>query len=449
MSLTKVTYSMISDASANVVDFGADPTGVAPSRDAIIAALTSLKATGGSVYFPPGTYAVSTSISLDATWTKPITLYADKGTATIQYGGALSDSVFILYDVDVSCLGLNIVGNYPPSAGGGFFGQSAFNINYTNLTVRDCEISFVYQNGISALNSIVVADSNYIHDNGNEGILLSIGCHDSSVTNNIFYQNKWHLDINGYNITVSGNKFLQTWDVYQTWGVTIERNGADWKVENIVVDGNIFENTWDIGLNVSGSASTNPPSNIVISNNVMNINQDNTSHFGTAFTLSNCENITIIGNEIRNCATDTGSLVDAAVVEVIGYLRNLVIDANHCMTAQHFLEFRSGYSIDAANINVTNNLVGGVTYGVMFASDSGTIDGIVVDGNTFVTAENVYYFRGLVTPTGSWFMENTLKNITGAEADGLNIPSANIRHRTAANVVCVGGFTIATSTSHY
>jgi hypothetical protein len=57
MALTKVSYSMIEGASANVLDFGADPTGVADSTSAIQAALNS---GAGSVYLPEGTYLFST-----------------------------------------------------------------------------------------------------------------------------------------------------------------------------------------------------------------------------------------------------------------------------------------------------------------------------------------------------------------------------------------------------
>jgi len=55
MSLTKVTYSMISGAPANVLDFGADITGVADST----AAFTLAFATGRLVYAPAGTYRLN------------------------------------------------------------------------------------------------------------------------------------------------------------------------------------------------------------------------------------------------------------------------------------------------------------------------------------------------------------------------------------------------------
>tara|TARA_R110002126_G_scaffold164103_2_gene311991 strand:- start:887 stop:2236 length:1350 start_codon:yes stop_codon:yes gene_type:complete len=54
MSLTKATYSMIAGAPGNVLDFGADPTGVTESTAAFNAAIAQHK----NVYVPTGTYLV-------------------------------------------------------------------------------------------------------------------------------------------------------------------------------------------------------------------------------------------------------------------------------------------------------------------------------------------------------------------------------------------------------
>lgn len=58
MSLTKVTYSMIDQAPANVLDYGADPTGVADSTTAIENAI----ATGRRVRIPAGTYKCNVQV---------------------------------------------------------------------------------------------------------------------------------------------------------------------------------------------------------------------------------------------------------------------------------------------------------------------------------------------------------------------------------------------------
>jgi hypothetical protein len=60
MSLTKVSYSMIQGAVANVLDYGADPTGVASSQAAFVAAF----ATGNAIYIPRGTYLVTGNLVL-------------------------------------------------------------------------------------------------------------------------------------------------------------------------------------------------------------------------------------------------------------------------------------------------------------------------------------------------------------------------------------------------
>jgi len=65
MSLTRVSYSMINGAVVNVLDYGADPTGVADSSTAIQAALTyagtitSGKVNYAAVYLPNGIYLAS------------------------------------------------------------------------------------------------------------------------------------------------------------------------------------------------------------------------------------------------------------------------------------------------------------------------------------------------------------------------------------------------------
>ena len=54
MSLTKTSFSMINGTVANILDYGADPTGVALCNTALSAA----KAICNTVYFPPGTFRI-------------------------------------------------------------------------------------------------------------------------------------------------------------------------------------------------------------------------------------------------------------------------------------------------------------------------------------------------------------------------------------------------------
>jgi hypothetical protein len=56
MTLTKATFSMINGAQVNVLDYGADPTGVANSSSAFTAAYADAVAGGGEMFIPAGTY---------------------------------------------------------------------------------------------------------------------------------------------------------------------------------------------------------------------------------------------------------------------------------------------------------------------------------------------------------------------------------------------------------
>jgi hypothetical protein len=71
MSLTKATYAMIDGAVANVLDYGADSTGVADSTTAIQAALNS---GSKSVYIPFGTYKITSELLITG---EGITVYGD------------------------------------------------------------------------------------------------------------------------------------------------------------------------------------------------------------------------------------------------------------------------------------------------------------------------------------------------------------------------------------
>lgn len=64
MALTKVTYSGIKGAVANVLDFGADPTFTNDSTAAINAAIASLGSAGGTVFFPTGRYKTTSKITI-------------------------------------------------------------------------------------------------------------------------------------------------------------------------------------------------------------------------------------------------------------------------------------------------------------------------------------------------------------------------------------------------
>lgn len=92
MSLTKASYSMITGAPYNVVDYGADPTGTTDSASAIQAAINDSGA--ANLYFPKGTYLVKSTL----TFTSQVNKSVDFGGATFNWQGSSSASVFSIND---------------------------------------------------------------------------------------------------------------------------------------------------------------------------------------------------------------------------------------------------------------------------------------------------------------------------------------------------------------
>ena len=72
MSLTKVSYSMINGANTNVLDYGADPTGVTDSTLKLQAAINACPV-GGGLYIPVGTYKTTAPLTIN----KRITFFGD------------------------------------------------------------------------------------------------------------------------------------------------------------------------------------------------------------------------------------------------------------------------------------------------------------------------------------------------------------------------------------
>lgn len=85
MSLTKVSYSMISGAVANVLDYGADPTGTSDSTSAIQAAID----VNGAVFLPTGTYKTASTLTL----ANKTQLYGEGSSTVINYTGS-GDAIY-------------------------------------------------------------------------------------------------------------------------------------------------------------------------------------------------------------------------------------------------------------------------------------------------------------------------------------------------------------------
>ena len=155
MSLTKVSYSMITGAPVNALDFGADPTAATDSTSTIQAALDSLPATGGAVFLPRGVYKVTAPIFVrDKQF-----LFGEQGYAASQLS-AYGSSAFSM---------IRVVGSY-----GGLS-----NLYFTDTTATISTAIFIAPENESALTTVTNQNNNtfrniYINYLG-EGIVMRPG----------------------------------------------------------------------------------------------------------------------------------------------------------------------------------------------------------------------------------------------------------------------------------
>ena len=150
MSITKATYSMIQGAVFNVLDYGADSTGVTDSTSAINAAITAA-GNNNEVFFPAGTY-LTTGINLSAK--TAVTLRGQGEGSIITGGGTATYGVRHGERTKVRDLTITqcVSGIYHANGSGtetltdnvnitnvtnGVFNEGAWNCTYRNVRVRN------------------------------------------------------------------------------------------------------------------------------------------------------------------------------------------------------------------------------------------------------------------------------------------------------------------------
>ena len=182
MSLTKVSFSMITGEVANILDFGADPTGAANSSVAIQAALSS---GNGSIYIPKGTYLINTALAPSATQT----IFGDGVNTSILKAGTVGMTV-INYPSgaysNVIIKNLTIDGNAKADRGISFIGSvqgAVSNCEFNNISISGCLIYQFYSENLTYCVWDRVAFDGL---NGDYGLFLRTSF-SSEVKNSIIY----------------------------------------------------------------------------------------------------------------------------------------------------------------------------------------------------------------------------------------------------------------------
>jgi hypothetical protein len=198
MSLTKVTYSMISGATYNVLDYGAVGDGATDATAAIQLAVAAANASGGTVFFPAGTYLVGAiaSVSIITMSDNTVVLGEGAGNTVIFLADTSNKNIISAVDkenVSVKNLTINCNGaNQTTGNGIVFEGVVNFYIDSVELlNARNNGILFQYgtrrsQDGILS-NSVI--DKTYVNHcialSGDPGTGVVSGAKNVVISNNI------------------------------------------------------------------------------------------------------------------------------------------------------------------------------------------------------------------------------------------------------------------------
>lgn len=142
MALTKVTYPMIEGAPANVLAFGADPTGTDDSTTAIQAALDS----GGAIYFPSGDYKITSALNVTVQGTS---ISGTNITDCRIMQSTLDEAIFEIAVDDVEICNLSLDYSGTPTAGATVFNCTGANPYFHNFKINRCH------QGLKLIGSII------------------------------------------------------------------------------------------------------------------------------------------------------------------------------------------------------------------------------------------------------------------------------------------------------
>lgn len=264
MSLTKVSYSMITGAPVNVMDYGAIGNGVADDTAAIVAAIAAVAgggagtSLGGSVYFPSGIYSHT-----GFTHSAGVKLFGNKNT-TLKYtgtsvgittpasGGYFQVEGLHLYTT-TGAINYRIQGTSSQlemtdvlieggTNGGLIINDTANNIHFVGCTFTNCgSASYPLSAGLVSLaNANAVSLINCIFESNNGwGIFSNVPCRGWTISGSLIEGNTLGgIKFEGINaISISGCYFENS--SAGTYQIIIQNTGA---VVNtgVAIVGNIF-----------------------------------------------------------------------------------------------------------------------------------------------------------------------------------------------------------------
>lgn len=243
----------------SVKDFGAKGDGVTDDATAIQAAVNSLGAGGGVVYFPPGVYLMGSTITINGASSSNVVLrgigYSGSWTSStlgssIKISSSLIDGFsFSNYAYNCTVEGLHIFGGKRGIHFSQCLGWHVIECNLRqNVTGLEC-----FGNGVG-----IVRDS-MIRDNTTAGIYLAQSSGDSVITGCDIGGNGVNIICSTGNTHITDNAIFSSKNSGNGCGVLVDATqpSADSTIRNCVISGNLIANN-DVQIIVKGTSLAAP-----------------------------------------------------------------------------------------------------------------------------------------------------------------------------------------------
>ena len=378
MSLTKASYSMITGAPVNVLDFGAIGNGTNDDTAAIQAAFDSLPSSGGVIYFPPATtYLINTTINIT------------KSNVVVDFGAQLLNfkSTFVkpgsgepnLYSIMFYITGANVtvingrLGNGAYTDGGSYIW---FASGADNGTVDNCQH---YGLPYNASNSVAIQTRT-----GTSGI---------RVVNNYFFNCAGSVSMQGANGVIDNcTSIITSAQPTSVPGVSDQAYGIDGSSGCAIINCRVDRG---VGAPISG---TNIGANTSTTNFVISGNRITGLVGGVGLFINDSSNGVVTENIISGSGFTTATAW--AMARITGSSVNF---SNNFFTNPPTGFLGRGIDVAASYNTVVNNQFALGSSAFVFAciaiQQAATPSPIYINGNSLVSGGLGIYFDG-VTDNG-------------------------------------------------
>jgi len=433
----------------SVKDFGAIGNGSTDDTAAIQAAITSLSATGGNVYFPKGTYKVSSTIS----WTGDNIFLegAGLGATTISTFIATTD-VFAINNVSGGGISnLNIIANTTQTDGAGVHLTNCYNVKITDAVIgyglnAGVEIDGGVSQFTNTIQNFIISDCLYGIAIGGTGaspqdVFIADGIIGNCTNAGILVRQISGLYVNSIDILSCGSGLVtfpaaakSTTNMFFTDVLCDTCTGSGWA---FLSDGGSIEqvnmvNCWGASNTINGMIIASEANAFVVTNFRAINNRQRGIYIqgGTNLGFVNCQ---VLANSMVGAASFDGLAIEGSTTNNVSIIGG---------------KYGSGWNVAGYNnqkfgIFISTGSIN--NYSIIGVDCTGNVTGSISDGGTG-SVKHIYGNPGYTTiKSGSNFMAGGNNSVTVAH--GLSVtPLAAELSITANSAMADNPFFIDTTT---